>query len=274
MIILKIKNIFAFNLIQKKMRFLLIISILINLTSCNLKKKLIYFNNDTNNDSTVVHIKPTSIKFKIDDIISVDVSAFDLESVAPFTKTPNTSPSTQVPSYSNGIAANGGYLIANDGTINLPLLGKTKIAGLTRNEATELIQSKLSNYLTDPIVSLKLLNFKITILGDVKIPGTYTIPNERLSLTEAIGLAGDLNITGIRNNILVIREENGVKKEYRVDLTNQSIYSSEVYYLRQNDVIYVEPNRAKRNSSVISSTAGVFISIASLLITTINVITK
>jgi polysaccharide export outer membrane protein len=180
----------------------------------------------------------------------------------------------QMPGYVNGISAKGGYLIDENGKINFPLIGEIQLAGLTRTEATNLIQNKLREFINDAIVTLRIQNFKITILGDVKIPGTYNIPNERLTLIEAIGLAGDLNITGVRNNVLVIREENGIKKEYRLDLTKNDIFTSPVYYLNQNDVVYVEPNRAKRNTSIVSSTAGIFISVASLVITTINVIIK
>ncbi len=132
------------------------------------------------------------------------------------------------------------------------------------------MEQKLSSYINNPIVTLQIQNYKITILGEVKNPGTYTIPNEKISLIEIIGIAGDLTIYGKRKNILVLREENGKIKEYRVDITKSEFINSTVYYLIQNDVIYVEPNQSKINSSRVSSTAGIFVSIAALVITTIN----
>ena len=211
--------------------------------------------------------------FKTDDLIYIDVNSSDVESLKPFMNE-IISNGNQAPGYNNGIAAKGGYLIDINGNIDFPLIGQVKIGGLSRPEATQLIQIRLREFINDAIVTLRIQNFKITILGDVKLPGTYNIPNERITILEAIGLAGDLNITGVRNNILVIREENGLKSEFRIDLTQKDFFSSPYYYLKQNDVVYIEPNRAKRNTSIVSSTAGIFISVASLIITTINVITK
>lgn len=244
------------------------------LSSCVSKTKINYFQSTTSSDSTsvVTNFNYTPV-FKADDFLAIDVSSMDSESIKPFLLDASIN-STQPPQYNNGIAAKSGYLIDGNGDIDFPFLGKIHIAGLNRNEATTLLKSRLSEYIANPVVNIRIQNFKVTVLGDVRNPGSFNIPNERITLPEIIGVAGDLNITGIRNNILVIRDVNGVKTEYRVDLTSRDVFNSPVYYLAQNDVVYVEPNRAKRNSSLISSTAGVFISVASLLITTINVLTK
>ena len=260
------------------MKYIYLFLIALSVFSCGVKKKIIYFNganyqNDTINKTQLSNLPPYTLVFKKDDMVYIDVNSADIESLKPFMKV-DMSAGNQMPGYANGISAKGGYLIDENGKINFPLIGEIQLAGLTRTEATNLIQNKLREFINDAIVTLRIQNFKITILGDVKIPGTYNIPNERLTLIEAIGLAGDLNITGVRNNVLVIREENGMKKEYRIDLTKNDIFTSPVYYLNQNDVVYVEPNRAKRNTSIVSSTAGIFISVASLIITTINVIIK
>ena len=246
--------------------------------SCNVKRKIVYFQAlASSKDSNLINLQPQNsnynLIFKTDDLIYIDVNSADVESLKPFMKEDLTG-GNQLPGYINGISAKGGYLIDFNGNINFPLIGQVKIGGLSRTDATQLIQVKLREYIIDAIVTLRIQNFKVTILGDVKVPGTYNIPNERLTLIEALGLAGDLNITGVRNNILVIREEKGIKKEFRIDLTKSDVFASPVYYLNQNDVVYVEPNRAKRNTSIVSSTAGIFISVASLVITTINVITK
>lgn len=243
-------------------------------TSCATKKNLVYFQSGTTPDSTAVKVANNNYTpvFRTDDFLSIDVIAMDMETAKTF-NLPVINNSTP-PGYNNGYPSKYGYLINAEGMIEFPMLGQIKLAGLNRMEATELIQTKLKAYLNNPIVSIRILNYKVTILGDVKIPGTYNIPNERLTLPEALGLAGDLNMTGIRKNILVIRDVNGVKTETRIDLTSKEVFSSPVYYLTQNDLVYVEPNRAKRNSSIIGSTAGVFISVASLIITTVNLITK
>jgi polysaccharide export outer membrane protein len=255
---------------------LLIASILILTSSCVSKKKINYFQDKDTTDTTLVKSNYSSYTpvLQKDDYLSISVNSMDLESIKPFILDQGLSTNSQVPSYSSGTAASNGYLIDSNGDIDFPVIGKIKIAGLNRMEATELIKNKLVAYVSNPTVNIRIQNFKVTVLGDVAKPGSYNIPNERISLIEAIGIAGDLNITGVRQTVLVIRDVDGAKKEYRVDLSSKDIFSSPVYYLTQNDVVYVEPNRAKRNSSLISSTAGVFISIASLVITTITLITR
>jgi polysaccharide export outer membrane protein len=240
------------------------------------KSKINYFQqkNETN-DSLVANTSNRNYTpvFKFDDYLSIEVTSLDEESTKLFTLN-SLNNANQMPNYANGIAATSGYLIDANGFINMPVIGEVKLVGLNRMEATELIKSKLTEFITNPIVNIRIQNFKVTVLGDVRIPGSYNIPNERITLPEVIGIAGDLNITGLRNNILVIRDVNGVKTEYRVDLTSKDVFKSPAYFLTQNDVVYIEPNRAKRNSSIISSTAGVLISITSLIVTTINLVTK
>jgi len=167
-----------------------------------------------------------------------------------------------------------GYFIDEIGNVSLPIIGNVKIAGLTRDAATLLIQDKLAPYIKDPIVSIRILNFKVTVLGEVKSPGQIQAVNERLSLLEAIGAAGDLLITGERKNVLVIRENNGLKKEYRLDLTSTELLSHPACYLEQNDVVYIEPNSTKRKASVIGPGTSIAIAFSSLVITTISILTR
>jgi polysaccharide export outer membrane protein len=240
--------------------------------SCANKKNLVYFQNGSNNSST----NTFDPKLKIDDLLNITVLCADENSNKLFNhpSTISASSSSSNRGYTNGNAALSGYLIDSNGEILFPIVGKIKLDGLSRSEACKIIQETISQYIKNPIVSVQILNFKVTVLGDVKNPGTFLIPNERITLLEAIGLAGDLNITGLRNNVLIIRETNGEKKQFRVDLTKNDLFSSEIYFLTQNDVIYVEPNKSKINSSAVSTSAGIFISVASLIITTINVISK
>jgi polysaccharide export outer membrane protein len=136
------------------------------------------------------------------------------------------------------------YIIDINGNINFPGLGFVKVAGLTRLQAVEFLQKQLEVYVEDVVVNIQLMNFKYTVLGQVKAPGVQSVPvgTERLTILEAIAKAGDLQITGLRNNVLLIREVNGQRVEYRLDLTSKDLYQSPAYYIRQNDVIYVEPN--------------------------------
>lgn len=208
------------------------------------------------------------------DLLSILVTASDAELALPFNQ-PVSAGAGQAAGYTNGIASNGGYLIEADGSIAFPILGKIVLAGLTRSQAIKLLEEKLSSYLQKPAVSIRILNFKVTILGDVRSPGTFAIPNERLSLPEALGLAGDLNITAKRANVLLIRTNAGSKQTFRIDLTQQDVFkSSDIYYLQQGDLIYVEPNRAQRNSSAINNRLGILISVASLILTSITLILK
>ncbi len=260
---------------QKRFKISTLLSItqlifIIVLSSCASKSKLVYFNKTQTINSKDSSISYTPI-LKPDDLLGINISSIDMEAAKPF--------NLPVVSYSIDGRATGtptmqGYLINSQGYIDFPVIGKIKLAGLSRVEATDLLKEKLKDYLSNPIVNIRIINFKITVIGDVRSPGTYTIPNERITVLEALGLAGDLNITGIRSNILVIREKDGKKTSTRLDLTSGDIVNSPVYYLNQNDVIYVEPNKTKVNSSRNSATTSIVISAVSLLITVISIITR
>jgi len=208
----------------------------------------------------------------MNDLLSITVSAMDAETVKPFNI--NVIAYTSEDGRASNVPMQQGYFVDTAGMIDFPVVGKIKVGGLSRPEAVQLIKQKLAPYVVDPLVTIKIMNYKVTVLGDVKIPGAFPVPSERVTLPEALGMAGDMNITGMRKNILVIRDIDGVKTEIRVDLTSKNAYNSPGYYLLQNDVVYVEPNHAKRNSSIIGTNAGIFISVASLLLTSIALLTR
>ena len=145
------------------------------------------------------------------------------------------------------LARNGaaGYIVDEEGMIEIPLIGQLKLQGLSTSQARNLIKSKLTNLLKEPVVNVQLLNFKISVLGEVNRPSSYVIPNERISLPDALTMAGDLTIYGKRTNIMVIRENMGVKEFANVDLTNREVFTSPFYYLHPNDIVYVEPVKAR-----------------------------
>ncbi len=240
------------------------ILIIITSNSCGLKKEVVYFKNSETID---LELKDNSPILRKDDFISILVLGGD-ENTLKLVNPPQSQGGMR--GYATGTPTNNGYLIDEKGEINFPLIGKIKLEGLSRNQAINLIEEKLVSLINNPIVNLQIQNFRVTILGEIKTPGTFTIPNEKVNILELIGIAGDLTIYGVRKNILVLRDENGRKKEYRLDLTKSDFINSPVYNLQQNDIIYIEPNQSKINSSRVSSTAGIFVSVATLIITTIN----
>lgn len=246
------------------------------LNSCGTKKKLVYFQpNDS--DSTTYNIPAFKPVFKVDDFLSITVTAEDLEATVPFNlfAAPGSNVGAGANGYTQGVPEKLGYLVDASGNVNLPVLGQVEVAGKDRQTLTKELEEKLAEYIKDPVVQIQILNFKITVLGEVGRAGTFKIPNERITLLEAIGLAGDLKITGKRKDVLVIREVNGQKQEFRVDLTSKDLFASEVYYLSQNDVVYVTPNKTSRSQSTMwRTTGGIFISLSALIVSTISVIVK
>ncbi len=239
------------------------------LTNCASRKEFVYFQD--NKDTKIT--SEQQLKLKQGDILNIKVFGCDEESIKIF-NIPSTNNQNVTRNYfSGGISANG-YLINKKGEIDFPLIGGIKIVNLSLEEASDLLKNKLNTYLKDPKVSIQIQNFKITVLGDVRNPGTIEVPNEKITLIEAIGIAGDLNITAKRKNILLLREEDGIKKQYRIDITNKDFINSPAYYLVQNDVIYIEANKAKINSSNVTGSSSILVAIASLVITTVNIILK
>ena len=165
------------------------------------------------------------------------------------------------------------YLIDKEGNIDFPVLGKVELVGLTTEQAKQKIREILQkDYLKDPIVNMRIKNFRVTILGEVNKPGTYTVESERVTIFEALGLAGDLKIKGKRDNVLVIRDFNGTKTYTRVDLTSKALINSPVYFLTQNDVVYVEPNKSAITSASLDNRVTIAVSILSMLVTSAVVI--
>ncbi len=254
---------------QKVKTIVLLLTITI-FTSCVSKKKIVYFQNDQIDQSKFSNSYKTI--FKPDDLLQITVSALDIEAVKPF-NLPAVSYATTTNSVI-GTPRQQLYLVDYEGYIDFPVLGRLKIGGLTRQEAIDLLIKKLDpDYIKNPTIIIRISNFSVTVLGDVKAPGTYTIPNERITILQAVGLAGDLNISGVRN-IQVKREENGKIRTYDIDLKSNNLFTSPVYYLQQNDIVYVEPNYARSQSASANQNTGLFISIAGLLISIITLIAR
>ncbi|MDX2360023.1 MAG: polysaccharide biosynthesis/export family protein [Crocinitomicaceae bacterium] len=258
--------------IHKFQLFILLIITCITVNSCGSKKKLVYFQDSVNGSSQAIAVQFVP-KIEVGDVLSIEVTGTDPDVASPYNQAELVRQGNQIGSYDNGVPATHGYLVSSDSTVSMPIIGDIKVAGLTRKSAIELVESILAQYLEKPNVSMRILNFKITVLGEVETPGTFSIPNERVTILEAIGIANDLKITGERKNVLVIRHIDGEKKEYIIDLTSNELFSSPAYYLKQNDVVYVSPNRKSRyDSSLLRSAGGVIISATSLIISTLILI--
>src|SRR5690606_35768803 len=180
-----------------------------------------------------------------DDILSITIQTIDpqaTEAVNQVSVVPAVGASS---ANSMGNQVIRGFLVDKDGNVAIPMLGTIKLEGLTTYEARKLIAEKASQFFNDPTVQVRFANFKITVIGEVARPATYTVPNEKVTLMDAIGLAGDLTIYGKRENVMLIREMNGEKEFVRFDLNSYDTFKSPYFYLQQNDVIYVEPGKAK-----------------------------
>ena len=249
--------------------FVILAVLALIITSCGSKKNVVYFQ-DASDYETIVSDNSRTNTFKVDDVVRINVSTLDPVASTPF-------------NIFSGAQMEGGgqrpeqldYIVDKNGEIDFPVIGSIKIVGLTPEETKDLLTEKLQPYLKDPIINIRLRNFTVTVLGQVNRPGTYQVNGEQITVLEAIGLAGDIDIKGKRTNVLVIRDFNGTKVYTRIDLTTKGLLSSPVYYLTQNDVVYVEPNKSAITQSSLDSRTNIAISVASLVITsTILLITR
>jgi len=235
-----------------------ILLILLIFSSCASTKHIAYFQNisekvrDTTEAITQNPVTPT---IEPDDILLIMVSSLNEAAAIPFNQAPTSASSSSIIIGANSTAESLygrasdmslGYLVTQQGEVNFPVLGHLRLEGLTISQAQDTIERRLLSYLVDPLVNIRFLNYKITILGEVGHPGTYNIPNQQITLPQALGLAGDMTIFGKRVNVLVIREKNGQRQYGRIDLNNtRSLFESPFYYLQQNDIVYVEPRKSK-----------------------------
>ncbi|QRQ99474.1 polysaccharide biosynthesis/export family protein [Dyadobacter sandarakinus] len=224
------------------------IGILGGTSSCVSPKTIVYFQGDT------ARLYSSKIKqsyvplIESNDMLSIIVGSLNQEANAIFNSANEYS--TALTTYgggSNAMRQPFGYLVDQQGNIELPLVGKIKVGSLTTRAAGDTIRQRLQLYLKEPSVNIKNINFKVSVLGEVAKPSVYVIPDERLTLPEVLSLAGDLTIYGRRNNVMVIREEKGERIYARLDLTSRDVFESPFYYMHKNDVIYVEPVKARMN---------------------------
>lgn len=260
---------------MKNTSHLLFLSVVLFLCSCASAGQVSYFQ-DVEGRYTAPAQTPTPIKVQPDDKIAILVNSKDPE-LANLFNLPVVSRYLGSNSEGGTTAMQGGlsgYTVNSEGNIDFPVLGSVKVAGLSREEIGILIKNELvsENLIKDPVVTVEFLNLTVSVLGEVSKPGRYNIDKDRITLLEAVSMAGDLTIYGKRDNVAVVRKENGQENVYRVDLSSgRALYSSPVYYLRQNDVIYVEPNKMRARQSTVNGnnvrSSSFWISLASLATT-------
>lgn len=235
--------------------------------SCASRKDVVYLQ-DVGNFETQVDNNKSATKFKVDDLVAIHVSSLNPEISAPFNLYKGSSEG-------GGRPEQVSYLVDQDGMIDFPVIGKIKIEGLSPDELRMLLRQKLTDYLKDPIINIRLMNFTVTILGQVGRPGTYPVNGEQISILEALGMAGDLTLRAKRDNILIMRDFNGTKVYSRLDLTSKNVVKSPVFYLSQNDVVYVEPNKVGiRDTAFGNSTSFTWAILSTVITTTALLITR
>jgi polysaccharide export outer membrane protein len=216
------------------------------ISSCVTNKNLIYFQDVKRNTVSVEDAQAfVPVTIQPLDVLSINISSLNPDASAVYNHGVVSNNAITVTGSVEQVGEAGGYLVDNSGNIQLPVLGNFKAAGLTVPEFKAALTSVLTKYLKEPYVNVNILNFKITVLGDVGRPGILRVQNQRINFTDAISLAGDLTPTAVRNNILIIREQNGKRQYIPVDLTKRDIFNSPYYYLRNNDIIYVTPGKYK-----------------------------
>lgn len=220
-------------------------------TSCLSQKEVVYFQESPDNPKRGVGMQAYIPVIQSGDVLSVVVGSLNPEANEIF----NVRNMATAAHLNYGAAVAGarlqpvGYLVDEEGNIEVPLIGKVKVDGTTTDLASKTIRKLLEKYLKEPTVAVRFVGYKISVLGEVKNPTVFVVPEERITLPEALSLAGDLTIYGRRDNVMVIREENGVRTYGKIDLTSREVFDSPYYHLHKNDIIYVEPTKAKVTSS-------------------------
>jgi len=239
------------------------------LTSCSSPKNVAYFQNSDEIIYTAVR-QLYDARIMPKDVLTITVSTTEPEAAAPFNLTVATAQNLSVRANSTSQPVLQNYIVDNEGNVDFPIVGRIHLEGLTKNEAERLIRDRIAPYMSEvekPIVTVRMINYKISVLGEVARPGMFTVVNEKINILEALAQAGDLTIYGVRDRVKLVREDATGKIEYHtLNLNDANIINSPYYYLQQNDVIYVEPNKVKAQNSSVGSMTTLWFSATSILI--------
>lgn len=251
---------------MKKIILIIILAALV--TGCTSRKKVVFFQDIDQSQLDNVEKHSEQLEIKVNDILDIKVKTLNPESAIPFN--PQNIGGAQ--NIRLDIIKINGYLVKKDGTIEYPELGTVKVKGKSTQEVQNLLEEKLKPYLKNPIVNVRVINYKFTVLGEVNRPGTYEIVEENYTLLQALGRAGGLTINGKRKNILIIRHEDGERITKRIDLTQSDWMNSRFYFIKQNDQIYVEPNNPKVKRAGFIGDASTVLSALSVILSAIVII--
>jgi polysaccharide export outer membrane protein len=266
---------------MKKNIFILLINLVfIFLNSCTSQKKLDYLQN-IENVALEASTKNAISTIQPNDQLVIMITAKDMDVVKPFNQNFSSGQILQYSTASNNMPTQNQtstsgptYIVDTQGNIDFPVIGKINTENKTTEELRDILKKEISKYVVNPQVSVKNTNYKITVLGEVNRPGTYNIPEAQTTVLEVLGLAGDLTIYGNREGILVLRNIDGTMTKERLDLTKADFINSPYFYLKQNDVIIVSPNETKQKTSRLDPNAGIYISVASIVVTILALIFK
>lgn len=252
----------------------LLILIPLFLVGCSSYKKSVYLRNDEVLEMVEQQNPQYEYRVMPKDELTITVSTSDPASSVPFYRKIGQSKEQSSMSQGMNNAKLLDYLVDNDGYIDYPVLGKLYVVGLTTRECEALIRRELKQYLNEvPNVTVRTSNYKISVLGEVKNPGTYTISDERITIFQALALAGDMTLFSVRDDVLLLREDSAGKRQViHLDLTQADVALSPHYYLKQNDIVYVKPTKARVRSNTLSNNSSVWISLLSLASTIASLI--
>ena len=260
--------------LNKRNLWLLLLPFL--LTACQSYKKVPYFQNVEVVNGVEQQEKLYDAKIMPKDLLTIVVSCTNPELATPFNLTvaSNAGIAVSTSSYVTTQPVLQPYLVDNDGNINFPVLGELKLGGLTKREAERLIIDRLKPYMKEtPIVTVRMVNYKISVIGEVTRPGTFTISNEKVNLLEALAMAGDMTVYGLRDNVKLIREDaNGKQQIVALDLNKAETILSPYYWLQQNDIVYVTPNKAKARNSDVGNSTSLWFSATSILVSVVSLL--
>ncbi|MFD0931930.1 polysaccharide biosynthesis/export family protein [Psychroflexus salinarum] len=253
-----------------KQFILLIFSLL--LFSCSSKKDIVYYQDIETRDFASIETINSHPKIQINDILNISTAALNPESVLPYTF--NTGNNSSVQPRQVELLKLTGYLVNSDGEINFPQLGKIEVKGKTTQEIQSLLEEKLSLYIKNPTVNVRIINYKFTVQGEVRQPGTYEIIEENMTLPQALGLAGDLTINGRRDNIMIYRQEGNQREVKRIDLTQSDWMNSDYFFIKPNDIIYIEPNDPRIKSAGFVGNVGTLLSVVSIIFSAVVLLAR
>ena len=261
---------------MKIKRLLFLFSLPLLLAACTSYKNVPYLQNPEAVNDLEGTLPLYDAKIMPKDLLTIVVSCTNPELAIPFNLTvaSNASLTTSTSSFVTTQPTLQAYLVDNDGNINFPVLGELKLGGLTKRGAEQLIIDKLKPYMKEiPIVTVRMVNYKISVIGEVTRPGTFTISNEKVNLLEALAMAGDMTVYGLRDNVKLIREDaNGKQQIVTLDLNKAETILSPYYWLQQNDIIYVTPNKAKARNSDVGNSTSLWFSATSILVSIVSLL--